>query len=294
MAAEDFELTGEDVLRIAKLGGMPIEDEDSSFSPEDASDEAEAAFDPHVVDVDELLRQMANAALDSDEDEFARFMSENKGTVARAADDPRVPEMVGLGYRFGISCGSAACMNDLGAYYYMGGVLEQDYQKARDLYQMAADRGCQQSIINLGYIFEYGRTGEPDYARAYQCYALAAALEPSWEASYKLGDMYSRGRSVERNLARACLLWERSLDLAKGIVQIAQPAIRIAQLLVSPDCAKWGIEPDPLRALMLFQQAEVGLRLDIADGQTYYRRRLQQAIDGQRQARELVEENGLE
>ena len=158
---------------------------------------------------------------------------------------------------------------------------------------MAADRGFQQSIINLGYIFEYGRTGEPDYDRAFECYALAAALEPSWEASYKLGDMYSRGRSVERNLSRAYLLWQRSLELADGIVQVAQPAIRIAQLLVSPDCRTWGIEPDPLQALMLFQQAEVGLRLDIADGQTYYRRRLQQAIDGQRQARELVERDGV-
>ena len=294
MAAEDFGLTGEGVLRIAELGGMPIEDEDLSFSPRNVDGEADDGLDSDVGNVDDLLRQMADAALDPEPDEFARFMSENKGTVARAADDPRVPEMVELGYRLGISRGSAACMNDLGAYYYMGDVLEQDYQKARDLYQMAADRGCQQSIINLGYIFEYGRTAEPDYTRAYQCYALAAALEPSWEASYKLGDMYSRGRSVERNLARACLLWERSLDLAKGIVQIAQPAIRIAQLLVSPDCAKWGIEPDPLRALMLFQQAEVGLRLDIADGQTYYRRRLQQAIDGQRQARELVEKGGLE
>ena len=297
MAAEDFELTGDDVGRIAELGGLPVEDEDSSFSPsadeKDADAWAEGALEPDAVDVDELLRQMAEAALDPDPDEFARFMSENKGAVARAADDPRVPEMVELGYRFGISRGSAACMNDLGACYYMGGVLEQDYQKARELYQMAADRGFQQSIINLGCIFEYGRTGEPDYDRAFECYALAAALEPSWEASYKLGDMYSRGRSVERNLSRAYLLWQRSLELADGIVQVAQPAIRIAQLLVSPDCRTWGIEPDPLQALMLFQQAEVGLRLDIADGQTYYRRRLQQAIDGQRQARELVERDGV-
>ncbi|MCH4084657.1 MAG: hypothetical protein LKF00_10005 [Olsenella sp.] len=297
MAAEDYELTGDDVARIAELGGLPVEDEPFSPSDEDEKDAetwAGDALGPDAADADGLLKQMAEAALDPDPDEFSRFMSENKGTVARAADDPRVPEMVELGYRFGISRGSVVCMNDLGACYYMGDILEQDYQRARELYQMAADHGCQQSIINLGYIFEYGRTGEPDYARAYQCYALAAALEPSWEASYKLGDMYSRGRSVERNLSRAHLLWERSLELAKGIVQIAQPAIRIAQLLVNPDCAKWGIEPDPLRTLMLFQQAEVGLRVDIANGQTYYRRRLQQAIDGQRQARELVEENGLE
>lgn len=31
---------------------------------------------------------------------------------------------------------------------------------------MAMDAGCYQSIVNLGYIYEYGRTGDPDYAKA--------------------------------------------------------------------------------------------------------------------------------
>ena len=51
-------------------------------------------------------------------------------------------------------------MNDLGALYYMGDLVEQDYAKAAELYEMAADAGCFQSIINLGYIYEYGRTGQ--------------------------------------------------------------------------------------------------------------------------------------
>ncbi|MEE1373001.1 MAG: hypothetical protein U0J93_06445 [Parolsenella sp.] len=97
---------------------------------------------------------------------------------------------------------------------------------------MAMNHGCYQSIINLGYIWEYGRTGERDYQEAYQCYALAAALADSGEAAYKLGDMYSRGKFVERDMAKAYQLWSRSLDLAEDIVEIAQPAIRIAQLLL--------------------------------------------------------------
>ena len=39
-------------------------------------------------------------------------------------------------------------MNDLGALYYMGDLVEQDYAKAAELYEMAADAGCFQSIIN--------------------------------------------------------------------------------------------------------------------------------------------------
>ena len=73
------------------------------------------------------------------------------------------------------------------------------------------NHGCYQSIINLGHIWEYGRTGERDYQKAYQYYALAAALADSSETAYKLGDMYSRGKFVERDMAKAYQLWSRCL-----------------------------------------------------------------------------------
>ena len=155
---------------------------------------------------------------------------------------------------------------------------------------MAVDHGSLQSLVNLGYIYEYGRTGAPDFQKAYECYSLAAALAPSFEAAYKLGDMYARGKAVDRDMHRAHMLWERSLDLSQNVVERAQPAIRIAQLLVDPECERWGIDADPLRALKLFQDAEVGLRIDIADGQYYYKKRLREAIEGQEVARSRVEE----
>lgn len=49
------------------------------------------------------------------------------------------------------------------------------------------------------------------------------------------------------------------------------------------------VEPNPLRALMLFQRAEIGLLIDIADGQTYYAKRLDETIEGQQKARVLVD-----
>ena len=90
--------------------------------------------------------------------------------------------------------------------------------------------------------------------------------------------MYARGRGVACDMVTARALYERSLELADNAVALAQPA-----------AASLGIESDPLRALALFQQAEIGLRLDIADGQTYYRARLEEAIEGQRRARELLD-----
>ena len=284
MVDEDkYAATLEDAKQIAELAGI-------EFSVVEG-DEEDPAFDdkPHV-DVDALLQEMGKAAFSSEREEFPRFVALNRKRIALAAgESEEVSELLVLGYKMGISRGDAACMNDLGALYYMGELVEQDYVKAAELYEMAMNHGCYQSIINLGYIWEYGRTGERDYQKAYQYYALAATLADSSEAAYKLGDMYSRGKSVERDMAKAYQLWSRSLDLANDIVEIAQPAIRIAQLLLSEDCESAGVKCDPMRALQLFQQAEIGLRIDIDNGQTYYRKRLEEAIEGQEKARALID-----
>ena len=99
--------------------------------------------------------------------------------------------------------GSAAYMNDLDALYYMGDLVEQDYAKAAELYEMAADAGCYQSVINLGYIYKYGRIGGRISLWPCRWYSLA----PSCEAAYKLGDMFARRRAVSRDMKKAYRLY---------------------------------------------------------------------------------------
>ncbi len=278
-------------MRMAQLAGMDFVEHEDEESFDAASEDGDVMYGPEYVKA--LLNEMANAAFSAKGDEFADYAWRNRGRIRGAAVcHPEVGEMLVLGYRFGISNGSGACMNDLGALYYKGDIVEQDYAKAAELYEMAVGAGCFQSIINLGYIYEYGCTGEPDHCKAYQWYSLAAALAPSSEAVYKLGDMFSRGKAVPRDMSKAHLLYERSLDLAHTDVEAAQPAVRIAKMLIDPEGPSYGVEPDPLRALALFQKAEIGLRIDIADGQTYYAKRLQEALESQLKAREMVEAEG--
>lgn len=288
MDETNYGATLDDLKRAAELGGFDLtvfDEDDADFQIFDG--DLDAADD---LDVDGLLQELAEAAFSPDDDAFAEFVAQNRDRIRDAAFlSDEVPEMLVIGYEMGISRGNAACMNDLGALYYMGELVEQDYARAAELYEMAMNHGCYQSIINLGYIWEYGRTGTRDYQKAYEYYSLAAVLVESSEATYKLGDMYSRGKSVARDMAKAYQLWSRSLELAHGVVEVAQPAIRIAQLLMSDDRAEAGLEPDPLRALSLFQQAEIGLRIDIADGQEYYRKCLAEAIEGQQQTRAMIE-----
>ncbi len=278
--------TIEDLQPLAALAGIELVEEAVT------DDADETLFVPDGETLTALLHDLVEVALAGSGDHFAWFVHQNRRRIFEGIPfDDRILEALLMGYRLGISKGSANCMNDLGALYYMGEVVEQNFAKAADLYEMAVDAGCHQSIINLGYIYEYGRLGQPDYQKAYQWYSLAAALAPSSEAVYKLGDMYSRGRAVPEDKSKAYQLYERSLDLAEGSIEVAQPALRIARMLIDPECESYGVAPDPLRALALYQKAEIGLRKDIANGQTYYQKRLLEAIEGQAKARALVESN---
>ena len=148
----------------------------------------EALADLAPIGNPNMVATLAEAALSDRGDGFACYVAENMVAIRAAAfRSEEVCTVLIMGYELGISVGSAACMNDLGALYYMGELVPQDYAKAAKLYEQAMDHGCFQSIINLGYIYEYGRTGEVDHQKAFQYYALASALQPSCEAVYKLG-----------------------------------------------------------------------------------------------------------
>ena len=87
----------------------------------------------------------------------------------------------------------------------------------------------------------------------------------------------------------ARVLWQRSYDVADDIEDVAQPAIRLARLYEEPNCEEAGLQPDPLKALSLYQQAEIGLRISVAKGAHYYERRLREAVEGQLRVRKLLD-----
>lgn len=289
--------TKEDFKRFAEICGLEFAEQsfeefaaDPPYDPEAQEIYERMLPDVSQPDIKELLFELAGAAFTDPGDPFYDYLCENKERIYDAARvEPKVVEVVVMGLKMGIEQGSSACMNYLGALYYMGDLVEQDYQKAAELYEMATNAGNYQSTINLGYIYEYGRIGTPDYQKAFMYYSLAVAMYPSCEALYKLGDQFSRGQAVEEDKQKAYRLYERSLNQAQNIVEKAQPAIRMAAMLIDEGNGLYDIPFDPLYALHLYQEAEIGLRIDIKDGQYYYEKRLQEALEGQKRARALVE-----
>lgn len=295
MESQDFSKpTREELALIAEAGGYDASslgakigmEAAQSVSIDEGRDESAGST---AANFGPLPKELAQTVVENGPDAFAEFVDANAWEIAgEARQDPHVADMLLACYRYGIAQGSGTCANDLGALYYTGRIFEQDFGSAAALYGIGTDLGCQQSIINLGYIYEYGRLGNADYTRAFECYSLAAALEPNCEATYKMGDMYARGQCVEKNMSRARMLWERSLELADSLELAAQPSARIAPLLIDYEGDNGGAPYDPLRALGLYQQAEMGLRISIASGQLYYRKRLQEVLDGQERCRELL------
>ena len=239
--------------------------------------------------IHDLMSAMLTIIIEGTPDEFVDFVQANNALIMEAAAvDETVTDLVILGYKKGVQANHGPSANNLGALYYLGELVEQNYQKAAEYYQLASNWGEAQATVNLGYIYEYGRIGEPDYGKAYMYYSLAASLSQNSEALYKMGDLFNRGKPFGKDERRAFDLWFKSFNRAEGDEELAQPAIRIAPLLLNGK-EEIGIQSDPLEALRFFSIAEVGLRKSIASGLTYYRGRLAEAIKGQQAAREMLD-----
>jgi TPR repeat protein len=112
----------------------------------------------------------------------------------------------------------SSAMLSLGALYYTGEneIVEQDYSKAEYWYNEATknkilDTNNQNSdaLNNLGYIYFYGRTKEPDFKKAFFYYSKAASLGNS-NAMYKIGDMYKDGKFVDKNMDKAFFWYKKA------------------------------------------------------------------------------------
>jgi len=238
-----------------------------------------------------LGRILAEVAMSKSPDEFAQLAFDHLDeieTLRMAA--PHLVDVLLIGLGRGIMKNSGTCALNLGALYYAGRLVKQDYALAAILYQTAFEKGEIQGLVNLGYIYELGRIGQPDYQRAYECFALAAVIDNNnYEAAYKLGDMYAPGRGVKKNDKVAVTLWEKSLSLSSDVREEAHPAIRLAPYFISSDAERVGLKIDPMLALMLYQKAEIGLRKEIDDGQDCYQKQLEEAIKGQESARLMLD-----
>ncbi len=192
-------------------------------------------------------------------------------------------------YQLEIAEGSDDAMNDLGAQYYDGSRgFEQSFDKAVMYYRMAAAKGNRPAQENLGYCYYYGRDGEPDYEKAFHCFALGA-FDGHLVSLYKIGDMYLNGLYVPKNEKEAFCIYAHCMDTmtqqAEG--RVAGPVLlRLGGMFLDGV----GTDEDAKSALICFQKAESYLYDMVRNGNDLYRRSLAEAITGQARARKKLAE----
>ena len=236
-----------------------------------------------------LVGNLAVAALNEDPDRAYAVASEGQAIINKNQRSKVVMRAVTDALEMGVARDHADCVTLLGTLYFLGTGLQQDFERARRLYQKAADLGSASGTVNLAYLYFYGRGVEVDHVRAFQLFTRAATTADHPEAYWKLGDMFRQGIYVDKDDHTAFTLYQRAYALTRESVMRARPAHHMADYLMSGIPGR--LDPDPRAALVLYSEAEISYYDQLDLGFSQYRQALDQAIAGQAKARKAIARN---
>jgi hypothetical protein len=193
----------------------------------------------------------------------------NKDSMRRIADDlceqpdsNLSQEQMGLVSKYLTSLaelGDVHAMRLIGTRYYIGKTgYPQDYGKAREWYEKAAEKDDSWALCNLGYIYAYGRGVEADPEKAYGYFSKSASMDNP-NAMYKIGDCYFNGEITRQDYKAAYYWYNRAYHFATQPMFMPEVYPNILYRLGSCKLYGHGDEANPLEALELLQQAEIYL-----------------------------------
>ena len=113
--------------------------------------------------------------------------------------------------RQSVEKGKAWAQSMLAENYTHGIDVDQSYQRAKELNELAASQGYADAQNNLGSMYESGQGVDQSYARAAEYYKTAAK-QGSESAQNNLGCLYKNGLGVERSCETACVWWIKSAE----------------------------------------------------------------------------------
>ena len=125
--------------------------------------------------------------------------------------------------------GFPSAMGNLGVLYHNGQGVAQDYGKAREWYEKAAEKGFPRAMGNLGVLYHNDQGVAQDYAKAREWYEKAAA-NGNATAMLNLGQLYEEGWGVAQDYGKAREWYEKAADKGepRAKAQLEQLPIRAA------------------------------------------------------------------
>ena len=121
--------------------------------------------------------------------------------------------------------GKAWAQSMLGGRYRDGVGVDQSYQQAKELFELAASQGDADAQFNLGCLYGNGQGVDQSDERAAEYYEAAAAMQGHAKAQYSLGVLYANGEGVEQSFetARTWLMKaaeQGNVNAIKGLQQL--------------------------------------------------------------------------
>lgn len=98
--------------------------------------------------------------------------------------------------------GDVGAIYELGQRYFDGIGVNQDFQKAKGYFEVAAERGSKGSNYYLGKIYYNGMGVQTNYLKAKEYFEKSAAENNAF-SEYYLGKLYFWGDGVEKNYDKA-------------------------------------------------------------------------------------------
>jgi TPR repeat protein len=164
------------------------------------------------------IAEEQKAAAEEQREQADRILGGATGLIRGLADaaldrmDLNSKKQVFAVLKLGADHGDATSISTLGWVYLTGFGVEQDYVKARELFERAADKGePTTAMTNLGWLYKLGQGGEQDYAKARDWFEKAADKGDT-DGMYSLGLLYRDGQGVAQDYAKARELFESAAD----------------------------------------------------------------------------------
>ena len=110
-------------------------------------------------------------------------------------------------YTAGMMAEIPVAFSNLGKMYYDGEYVEQNYEKALELFTKAADLGDTRAACKLGNCYYSGEHCNLDLEKAFKFFVSAALIDSNCEAFCMLGDMYLNGQFVDKHEDTAYALY---------------------------------------------------------------------------------------
>jgi len=109
---------------------------------------------------------------------------------------------------------------NLGLKFANGQGVSQDYTKAVQWYQRAAEQDHVAAQFHLGVLYEEGRCVARDYIQAMQWFQKVAD-KGFPVAQYNLGVMYAKGQGVPQDYVQAVFRWQKAANQGNAAAQFA-------------------------------------------------------------------------